>query len=439
MKLDATEYPLRRQRLMEMMSPNSLAIVSAAPATVRNRDVEHPYRQDSDFYYLSGFDEEQSVLVLIPGREQGQCVLFCQEKIPEQEIWTGRRVGPEAAPERLGVDEAFPIDEIDNVLPGLMERKERVYTSLGASPEFDHRLMNWINQIKTQVRNGATPPRNFSSLDYLLHEMRLIKSDAEITLMRAAADISAKAHCRAMQTVQPGQYEYQLEAELMHTFMAAGSRWPAYPSIVGAGDNACILHYTRNDDAIQNNDLILIDAGCELDYYASDITRTFPANGQFSPEQAALYQLVLDAQLAAIDQVKAGNHWQQPHDAAVAVLVDGLLALGLLQGEADDCIEQGTYRRFYMHKTGHWLGMDVHDVGEYRVDGQFRILQPGMVMTVEPGLYIAPDDTTVEERWRGIGIRIEDDVVVREHGCDILSDAVPKTIADIEALMTASD
>lgn len=435
MKLDSREYSLRRQRLMDMMSPGSLAIIPSAPTTTRNRDVEHPFRQDSDFYYLSGFDEEYSVLVLIPGREHGEFVLFCQEKIPEQEIWTGRRVGPEAAPDALGVDDAFPIGDIDDILPGLLEGKDKVYTNLGVSSEFDQRLMSWVNHIKTQVRNGATPPREFSALDHLLNEMRLIKSDAEIAVMQRAADISADAHCRAMALVAPGQYEYQLEAELIRTFMTAGSRWPAYPSIVGAGDNACILHYTRNDAPIQDGDLILIDAGCELDYYASDITRTFPANGRFTPEQASLYQLVLDAQSAAIAQVRAGNHWQQPHDAAVKTLVDGLLALGLLTGTAEDCIADETYRRFYMHKTGHWLGMDVHDVGEYRIDGQPRLLEPGMVMTVEPGLYIAPDDTSVDTKWRGIGIRIEDDVVVRENGCDILSSAVPKTMAEIEALM----
>ena len=435
MKLDSNEYSRRRQRLMEQMAPNSLAIVSSAPSTVRNRDVEHPYRQDSDFYYLSGFDEEQAVLVLMPGDEQHEFILFCQEKIPEQEIWTGRRLGPEAAPAQLGADQAYAITDIDTVLPRLMEDKNTVYATLGACPEFDHRLIGWINHVKTQVRNGITAPRDISALDHLLHEMRLIKSEAEIALMRRAADISAEAHCRAMQTVQPGQFEYQLEAELMHTFMAAGSRWPAYPSIVGAGDNACILHYTRNDAEIKDGDLILIDAGCELDYYASDITRTFPANGRFSKEQAALYQLVLDAQSAAIDAVRAGNPWQQPHDAAVQVLVDGLIELGLLAGSAEECIEQETYRRFYMHKTGHWLGMDVHDVGEYRVNGQSRTLEPGMVLTVEPGLYVAPDDQTVEACWRGIGIRIEDDVVVRDGPCDILTRNVPKTIADIEALM----
>lgn len=436
-KLDSAEYAKRRKALMEKMSPNSIAILASAPVTVRNRDVEHPFRQDSDFYYLSGFDEEHSVLVLIPGREHGEYVLFCQEKIKEQEIWTGRRVGPEAAPDILGCDDAFPITDIDDILPGLIEGKDRIYANLGTSPEFDQKLMQWVNHIKAQVRSGATPPHEFSALDHLLHELRLLKSPAEVEVMRHAAEISAEAHTRAMQTVRPGMREYQLEAELMQIFMAAGSRWPAYPSIVGAGDNACILHYTRNDDVIDDGDLILIDAGCELDYYASDITRTFPSNGRFSEPQRALYQLVLDAQYAAIEATKPGNHWNQPHEAAVQVLVEGLVELGLLEGAVDELIESQAYRQFYMHKTGHWLGMDVHDVGEYRVDGEWRTLQPGMVLTIEPGLYVAPDDDSVDEKWRGIGIRIEDDVVVTEEGCDILTKDVVKEIADIEALMSA--
>lgn len=434
-KLDSQEYARRRQELMTRMSDNSIAIIPSAPLTTRNRDVEHPFRQDSDFYYLSGFSEEHAVLVLIPGREHGEYVLFCQEKIKEQEIWTGRRVGPEAAPETLGADDAFPITDVDDILPGLLEGKDRIYASLGVRQDFDHQLMQWVNHIKTQVRNGATPPREFGALDHLLHEMRLIKSDAEIAVMQQAADISADAHVRAMEMVKPGMMEYQLEAEIMRTFMAAGSRWPAYPSIVGAGDNACILHYTQNTEQIQDGDLILIDAGCELDYYAADITRTFPANGKFSDPQKELYQLVLDAQMAAIEQVKPGNHWNQPHEAAVKVLVDGLLELGLLEGDADDIIKEEKYRQFYMHKTGHWLGMDVHDVGEYRIDGEWRELEPGMVLTIEPGLYVSPDDDTVEEQWRGIGIRIEDDVVVTKDGCTVLTVNVPKTIDAIENLM----
>lgn len=436
-KLDSAEYAKRRRALMAQMSPNSIAIIPCAPVTVRNRDVEHPYRQDSDFYYLSGFDEEHACLVLIPGREHGEYVLFCQEKIKEQEIWTGRRVGPEAALEQLGCDDAFPISDIDDILPGLIEGKDRIFANLGVSPEFDRQLMQWVNHIKTQVRNGATPPHEFSALDHLLHEQRLIKSDAEIAVMQKAAEISAEAHTRAMQVVKPGMREYQLEAELMQIFMAAGSRWPAYPSIVGSGENACILHYTRNDDVIGDNELILIDAGCELDYYASDITRTFPSSGKFTDPQRKLYQLVLDAQYAAIAVTKPGNHWNQPHEAAVKVLTEGLVHYGLLEGDVDDLIENLAYRQFYMHKTGHWLGMDVHDVGEYRLEGEWRELVPGMVLTIEPGLYIAPDDDTVDPMWRGIGIRIEDDVVVTKDGCTILSRDVVKEITDIEALMSA--
>ena len=436
-KLDRAEYAKRRRELMDSMTPGSIAILASAPVTVRNRDVEHPFRQDSDFYYLSGFDEEHSVLVLIPGREHGEYVLFCQEKIKEQEIWTGRRVGPEDAIDVLQCDDAFPITDIDDILPGLIEGKERIYANLGTSPEFDQKLMQWVNHIKAQVRSGATPPHEFCALDHLLHEQRLVKSSDEIRVMRKAAQISAEAHTRAMQVVRPGMREYQLEAELMQIFMAAGSRWPAYPSIVGAGDNGCILHYTRNDDEIKDGDLVLIDAGCELDYYASDITRTFPANGRFSEPQRKLYQLVLDAQYAAIEATKPGNHWNQPHEAAVKVLTEGLVQYGLLEGDVDELIESLAYRQFYMHKTGHWLGMDVHDVGEYRVDGEWRELEPGHVLTIEPGLYIAPDDETVDEQWRGIGIRIEDDVVVTEDGCDILTRDVVKEISDIEALMSA--
>lgn len=435
MQLDHKEYAQRRRQLLDLMRPNSIAIIPSAPTTIRNRDVEHPFRQDSDFYYLSGFAEEFSVVVLISGREQGEYVLFCQEKIKEQEIWTGRRVGPEAAIDVLGCDDAFPITDIDDILPGLIEGKDCVYTNLGVSPEFDNRLMSWVNDIKAQVRNGATPPREFRALDYLLHEMRLIKSQAEIKVMQRAADISADAHTRVMQMVKPGMYEYQLEAELIRTFMAAGSRWPAYPSIVGAGENGCILHYTQNTAEIKDGDLILIDAGCELDYYASDITRTFPANGKFSPAQAQLYQLVLDANLAAIAAVKPAADWNTPHDVAVNILTQGLIELGLLTGRLDELIESGAYRQFFMHKTGHWLGMDVHDVGEYRIDGQSRILEEGMVLTIEPGLYVAPDDDSVDPQWRGIGIRIEDDIAVTKTGCKVLTANVVKEIDAIEALM----
>ena len=437
MKLGQAEYSQRRTQLMAQMDANSIAIVPAAVETVRNRDVEHPFRQDSDFYYLSGFAEANACLVLIPGREEGEYILFCQDKNPALEIWTGRRVGPTGATADFFVDDAYPIEALDTILPGLIEGKDRIYTEMGASSQFDKQLAHWVNQVKAMVRKGAQVPHEYSALDHLLHEMRLIKSPAEIEMMQKAADISAAAHCRAMKAAKPGCIEYQLEAEILHEFTREGSRWPAYPSIVGGGENACILHYTNNDMTIAAGGLILIDAGCELDYYAADITRTFPVNGKFSPEQKALYELVLKAQLAAIEQVKPGNSWNAAHEIAVEVLVTGLVELGLLSGEVEQLIEDESYKVFYMHRTGHWLGMDVHDVGEYRINKEWRPLQEGMTLTVEPGLYIAPDCEEVDPRWRGIGIRIEDDVVVTATGNHILSHKVPKTVADIEALMAS--
>ena len=435
MKLAQTEYSQRRQQLMAQMTENSIAIVPTAVETVRNRDVEHPFRQDSDFYYLSGFPEANACLVLIPGREQGEYILFCEDKDPALEIWSGRRTGPEGAARDFFADEAYPIEALESVMPGLLEGKSRIYTEMGANSQFDSQLLHWVNKVKAMVRKGAEVPHEYSVLGHLLHEMRLIKSSAEIAMMQKAADISAAAHCRAMKNAKPGCFEYQLEADIVHEFMREGSRWPAYPSIVGGGENACILHYTNNDMMIEEGSLILIDAGCELDYYAADITRTFPVSGKFSPEQKALYELVLNAQLAAIEQVKPGNNWNAGHEAAVEVLVTGLVELGLLKGDVQQLIEDESYREFYMHRTGHWLGMDVHDVGEYRINKEWRPLKPGMVLTVEPGLYVAPDCEDVDVRWRGIGIRIEDDVVVTEDGCHILSHKVPKTVAEIEALM----
>jgi Xaa-Pro aminopeptidase len=420
---------------MEQMEPNSIAILAAAPERTRNRDVEHPYRQDSDFWYLSGFPEAEAVMVLLPGREHGEYVLFCRERDRAREIWNGYRAGPEGAVAEYGADDAFPINDIDDILPGLVEGRERVYYDLGRDAGFDSRLMGWINTIREQVRSGAQPPGEFVALSHLLHDMRLFKSKAEADLMRQAAQISAGAHVRAMQAVRPGLYEYQLEAEYLHEFMRHGARSPAYPSIVGGGANGCILHYIENSAPLKDGDLVLVDAGCELHNYASDITRTFPVNGKFSGEQRALYELVLASQYAAIEATHTGNHWNVPHETVVRILTEGLVDLGLLAGHVDDLIEEQSYQRFFMHRTGHWLGLDVHDVGDYRIGGEWRQLEPGMTLTVEPGLYIAPDDDTVEDRWRGIGIRIEDDVLVTKEGCDVLTRDVPKNIDDIEALM----
>ncbi len=437
MSMSIDEFVKRRRALLDQMTPNSIAILPSAPERTRNRDVHYPFRQESDFYYLSGFAESDAVLVLIPGREHGESVLFCKEKDPKKELWDGYLAGPEGATTDFKFDDAFPISVIDDILPGLIEGREKVYYSMGLDAQFDAHVMEWINVIRSKVRSGAHPPGEFVALEHYLHDMRLYKSAAELKVMERAGKISAEAHVRAMKACRPGVMEYQLEAEITHCFMQAGSRSPAYPSIVGGGANGCVLHYITNNAALKDGDLVLIDAGCELDYYAADITRTFPVSGIFSTEQAALYQIVLDAQKSAIAEIAPGKHWNHPHEAAVKVIVQGLVDLGLLQGDVEEIIAKEDYKKFYMHRTGHWLGMDVHDVGDYKVGGEWRVLEPGMVMTVEPGIYISPSDQDVPEKWRGIGIRIEDDVVVTKQGCRILTDAVPKEIAEIEALMAA--
>jgi Xaa-Pro aminopeptidase len=433
--ITAQEFVRRRRDLMATMSKNSIAILTAAPEQVRSRDTYFPYRQDSNFFYLTGFPEPEAVLVLIPKRPQGQFVLFCRERDRSREIWDGRRAGPEGARELYGADDAFPIDDIDEILPGLLEGRDRVYYALGRNRTFDTRLLDWIDGIRARARSGAVPPDEFVDLDHLVHEARLFKTATELKVMRKAGAISARAHCRAMRAARPGLYEYQLQAEIEHAFASEGARHPAYGSIVGGGANACVLHYVENSAPLQDGDLVLIDAGCELEHYAADITRTFPVSGKFSAPQQALYEVVLAAQLAAIDVARAGNHWDEPHRVTVKIITQGLVDLGLLKGNVDDLIARNAYTDFYMHRAGHWLGMDVHDVGDYKVDNEWRLLEPGMVMTVEPGIYVAPDNRKVAKKWRGIGIRIEDDVVITRKGPEILTAGVPKTVADIERLM----
>lgn len=432
------EMKQRRKELMAQMESNSIALLTAAPPRIRNNDAEYLYRQNSDFYYLTGLQEQDAVLALIPGRKQGEVVLFCQEKNKEKELWTGILLGPEAACAELGIDDAFPISDIDDILPGLIEGRERVYYSLGKDNEFDNRVMDWVKVIRSKAKQGAHPPGEFLVLDHLLHELRLIKSTAEIALMEQAAKISAEGHRRAMAACRPGIREYELEAELLYAFTCGGSRAPAYSSIVAAGDNACILHYNSNDAVVKEGDLVLIDAGCEFDHYASDITRTFPANGKFSPEQKAIYEIVLQAQNAAIEAVRPGAAWDEPHNASIKVITSGLLKLGLLKGRLSQLIKSGAYRDFYMHRVGHWIGMDVHDVGDYKIDNNWRLLEAGMVTTIEPGIYIAPDNKKVAKKWRGIGIRIEDDVLVTRTGNRVLSTGIPKAVAEIETFMSAS-
>ncbi|MDH4563088.1 MULTISPECIES: Xaa-Pro aminopeptidase [unclassified Pseudomonas] len=437
-RIPKAEYARRRKALMAQMEANSIAILPAAPVHIRNRDVEHVYRQDSDFQYLSGFPEPEAVLVLIPGREHGEYVLFCRERDPERELWDGLRAGQDGAIRDFGADDAFPIGDIDDILPGLIEGRSRVYYSIGTNTEFDQHLMEWVNTIRSKARQGAQPPKEFVALDHLLHDMRLYKSAAEVKVMREAAEVSARAHVRAMQASRAGLYEYHLEAELEYEFRKGGAKMPAYGSIVAAGKNACILHYRENDAPLKDGDLVLIDAACELDCYASDITRTFPVSGRFSPEQKAIYELVLKSQEAAFLEIAPGKHWNEAHEATVRVITAGLVELGLLKGDVDELIASEAYKAFYMHRAGHWLGMDVHDVGEYKVGGEWRVLEPGMSMTVEPGIYIGADNQDVAKKWRGIGVRIEDDVVVTKTGCEILTGGVPKTVDEIEALMAAA-
>jgi Xaa-Pro aminopeptidase len=433
--ITAKEYAARRRELMAMMAANSIAIVTAAPEKIRSRDTHYPYKQATSLSYLCGFAEPESVLVLIPGREQGECLLFCREKDKLRETWDGYRSGPAGAVSDFAVDDAFPIGDIDEILTGMLEGKERVYYAIGKDADFDRHLMGWINEIREQKNRGSAPPGEFVDLDHLVNEMRLIKTASELKLMRKAGEISARAHCRAMKVSVPGIYEYQLQAEIEHEFMVSGATAPAYTSIVGGGKNGCILHYIENRQKINDGQLVLIDAGCEYANYAADITRTFPVNGKFSPEQAAIYDIVLQAQAEAIALIVPGAPYNVANDATIAVITEGLRDLGILNGEVNELIEQQAYKDFYMHSSGHWLGMDVHDVGDYKIDNQWRIYEPGMVVTVEPGIYISPDNTAVAEKWRGLAVRIEDDIAVTKTGCEDLTAAVPKRRVDIESLM----
>ena len=427
------DYERRRRELMQLMD-GGVAVFPTAPEATRNSDVLYPFRPDSDFYYLTHFPEPAAVAVLVPGRPQGEFILFCRERDPEKETWNGRRRGLEGAVQDYGADDAFPIDDIAEILPGLLEDQDRIYCNMGRYLDFDNRLFQWVNEIRTMVRTGIRAPGEFIDVGHILHELRLVKRKEEIRTMKLAARVSAAAHCRAMRACCPDKNEFEIESELEYEFRKGGARAPAYPSIVAGGANACILHYTENCDRLRDGELLLIDAGAEIDCYASDITRTFPINGRYSGEQRALYDVVLLAQEAAIDQIVPGTTWNRPHEAAVRVLTEGLVDLGLLAGPIEPLIENQKYRRFYMHRTGHWLGMDVHDVGDYKVGGEWRVLEPGMTLTVEPGLYVTPADD-VDARWHNLGIRIEDDVLVTRKGYEILTADVPKRPEEIEALM----
>ena len=430
-----TEFQKRRSELMAMMGCEGIAIVNGAHLMQRNSDVDFPFRQHSDMLYLSGFPEPEAVLVLIPGREHGETILFCQERDEESERWTGEITGPERARQLYGVDDAFPFNDIDEILPGLLENRQRVYYSMGEDRNFDGRLLRWVHGLSGYRQSGVHSPGEFVQLGQYLHELRLFKSQTELGLMRRAADITVQAHERLMQSAVPGQFEYQLEATLLHEFMIQGARYPAYPCIVGSGDNACVMHYVDNGRRIEDGDLVLVDAGCEYEGYAADVTRTFPINGRFTTPQREIYEVVLSAHEAAVAEIMPGNHWNQPHMAAMRAVTEGLVQLNILDGDIDILMAEEAYRPYTMHRTGHWLGLDVHDVGEYRVEDQWRVFEQGMVTTIEPGIYLASDVAEIPERYRGIGIRIEDDLLLTRKGHEILTDRLVRDAAGIEALM----
>jgi len=434
--MNSKEFQKRRGQLMRMVGQDGIVILPSAPVRTRSRDVEYRFRQDSDFYYMTGFAEPEAVAVLVPGRANGEYLLFCREKDPKREQWDGFRAGQAGAIKDYGADDAFPIEDLDDILPGIMESCSRVFYTMGQYASFDARMAEWVNTLRSRLNRGVHTPQEFVALDHLLHDMRLYKSRGEISAMRKSAKVAVEAHKRAMKVTRPGMFEYEVEAEFIHEFRRNDASH-SYSPIVGGGKNACVLHYVENSAELKDGDLLLIDAGCELDYYASDITRTFPVNGRFSPEQRAVYEIVLEAQLAAIEKTVVGNHWNEPHDAAVKTITKGLRKLGLLDGSLPRLIKDGAYQPFYMHRTGHWIGMDVHDVGDYKVGDEWRILESGMVTTVEPGIYIG-NSRKIPKGFRNIGIRIEDDVAITSKGPDVLSKGLPKDPDDVESLMNSA-
>tara|TARA_B100001250_G_C19816624_1_gene798766 strand:+ start:58 stop:1365 length:1308 start_codon:yes stop_codon:yes gene_type:complete len=435
--MNKKDFLARRKRLMDYIGKGSLAILSSAPEQIRSRDTFFDFRQDSDFYYLTGFKEPDSVAVLIPGRDKGEFIIFCRERDKSKEIWDGAREGNEGAINNFGADDSFPISDIADILPGLIEQSERVYYSMGEWRDFDQNLMSWMHDLHSG-RHGHRGPTEIIDLGHVLHEMRLFKSRNEISLMKQSAQIALDAHLKAMTICKPGMYEYEIEAEFLREFKRRGANC-SYSPIVASGNNACVLHYTNNSSILKDGDLILIDAGCEYELYASDITRTFPVNGSFTRPQREIYDIVYSANQEAIKKVRSGNHWDDPHNAAVKEITKGLKALGILKGNLRSLIKDKAYQQFFMHKTGHWLGIDVHDVGDYKVANKWRLFEPGMVTTVEPGIYISNSSRGIKKHWRGIGIRVEDDVCVTRDGNIVFSEALPSHGDDIENFMRLSN
>lgn len=434
------EFANRRSRFLQAIGEDSVAIIASSQEILRNGDSHYPFRQNSDFYYLTGFAEPEAVAVFIPGHAQGEFILFNRVRDPAKEIWDGARAGQQGACEVYGADAAFPFDALDKELPKLLENRRRLYYAIGRDMAFNRRVLTWLASVQAKIRSGINAPKEFLNIEKILHEMRLRKSPYEQELMRTASRVSANAHCRAMQICHPGMYEYELEAEINYRFTKSGCRAPAYNHIIGAGANSCVLHYNDNNAIIADGDMVLIDAGAEYQYYASDITRTFPANGRFTPEQRAVYEAVLNVQMRVIEQIKPGTPWIHLQHTSDRVMTEELVKLGLLVGKVDELLAEQAYHKFYMHRIGHWLGLDVHDAGSYKVDGgAWRLLEPGMAFTVEPGIYIAPGDKKVDKKWWNIGVRIEDDILVTDKGYEVLTAGVPKTVAEIEELMAKKD
>ena len=422
----------RRSNLAHKVLDDSAIIVASASVKSRISDTDYAYRQDSNFYYLSGYEEPESLILIRPNHDNEKFIIFCRDRDPLREQWDGFRTGQEGAISEYGADASYSINSVDQLMPELLKGSKNIYFSMSSPCGIDSKVKHWIEDIRKNMRAGAEPPENLLSLDSILHEMRLIKEDHELDIMKHAADITTEAHIRAMQAVTPGMFEYQLEAEYLYAFNKNGARSPAYNSIVGGGNNSCILHYVENNAELKDGDLVLVDAGCEYQYYASDVTRTFPVNGKFSPEQKEIYTIVLEAHKQSIEQAQPGNKWNLMHEKSVEVLVEGLLSLGLLNGSKEENIEKGLYSKFYMHRIGHWLGMDVHDVGAYKKDGDWRELEKGMVMTIEPGIYILDSLKDVDDKWKGIGVRIEDNIVINDSGNEFLTPDVPRTIEEVE-------
>ncbi len=428
------DFARRRRALLGALGRGCAAVVPASPVRVRSRDVDYPYRPDTNLLYLTGFAEPEAVAVLVPGRDEGEFVLFCRDRDPERELWDGKRAGPEGAEKEYGADCAYPIGQLDELMPKLLKGCDTVHYDLGSNPAFEARLGGWLKKLRDQSKERNKAPVQVAALDYYLHEMRLCKHATELDCMRGSAALAVDAHKRAMARTRPDMYEYQVEAEIIYRFKRNGATH-SYPPIVASGANACILHYNENTSRMRDGDLLLVDAGCELEGYASDITRTWPVSGAYTAEQRAVYEIVLEAQRAAIDTMEPGVAILGPHHAAVGVITRGLKRIGLLKGKVSDLVRDGAYREFFMHRTSHWLGMDVHDVGDYEAGGEPRKLEPGMCCTVEPGIYVAPDNSNAPKAFRGIGIRIEDDVAVTDSGHEVLTGALPKDPDEIEALV----